>query len=114
MFSYDPSKRPTIEELKSHPWMQMGLDVKESRSRILTKLHENRSEKTATSSKDDGQSRADFNLELVKQVSAEVLDSYRFNDQTDFDITCAPDAVFEALETWNADINENQAKIEKN
>jgi len=66
MFSYDPSKRPTIEELKSHPWMQMGLDVKESRSRILTKLHENRSEKTATSSKDDGQSRADFNLELVK------------------------------------------------
>jgi|TARA_B110000305_G_C19129878_1_gene488382 hypothetical protein len=47
-------------------------------------------------------------------VSVEVLGSYRFNDQTDFDITCAPDTVFEALESWNADINDSQAKIEKN
>ena len=28
MLSYDPSKRPTIEELKSHPWMQESIVMK--------------------------------------------------------------------------------------
>ena len=38
--------------------MLKGVDVKESRSRIMGKVVDNRSEKTATSSKDDGQSRS--------------------------------------------------------
>jgi serine/threonine protein kinase len=28
MFSYDGSKRPTVEQLKSHPWMQKPFDMK--------------------------------------------------------------------------------------
>lgn len=28
MFSYDPKLRPSVEELKSHPWMQKPCDLK--------------------------------------------------------------------------------------
>lgn len=28
MFSYDGSARPTIDELKEHPWVKIGLDIK--------------------------------------------------------------------------------------
>ena len=35
MFSYDGSKRPTVEELKSHPWMQMKLIISYPSSQIL-------------------------------------------------------------------------------
>jgi serine/threonine protein kinase len=38
MFSYDGSKRPTVEELKSHPWMLKPIDMKTSRANILEKL----------------------------------------------------------------------------
>ena len=60
--------------------MLKGVDVKESRSRIMGKVVDNRSEKTATSSKDDGQSRGDFGLELVRQVSADAFNLYKLND----------------------------------
>jgi len=50
MFSYDGSKRPTVEELKSHPWMTKGHDIKGIRSDLMERLSEIRSEKTAASS----------------------------------------------------------------
>lgn len=36
MFSYDPTKRPTVEQLKNHPWMQMNLDIKGSKDKLLS------------------------------------------------------------------------------
>lgn len=50
MFSYDPSKRPTVEELRDHPWMGKTYDIKGTRSTLIDKLSEMRSEKTADSS----------------------------------------------------------------
>jgi len=35
MFSYDGTKRPTVEELKNHPWMQMKMDIKGSRQNLI-------------------------------------------------------------------------------
>jgi serine/threonine protein kinase len=67
MFSFDGSKRPTVEQLKTHPWMTKPMDMKAARSNILEKLSEQRSARTADSStRDEGSSRGDAMLELVR------------------------------------------------
>jgi serine/threonine protein kinase len=50
MFSYDPTKRPTVDEIKSHPWMNMTCDIKSIRGDLIERLSASRSEKTAASS----------------------------------------------------------------
>jgi hypothetical protein len=52
MFSYDGKKRPTIEELKNHPWMQTPFSVKSVKENILEKLSEKRTAKTTDSSRE--------------------------------------------------------------
>ena len=114
MFSYDPTKRPTVDELKSHPWMNLKLDIKESRRNLQAKLHEARSQKTAdTSSRSGASVRGDNKLELVREMPS-VLDAYRFNDQTDFDIDVAPGVVWDELNTFNEDCYEGKLTIEEN
>mmetsp|Transcript_13573 Transcript_13573/g.23096 ORF Transcript_13573/g.23096 Transcript_13573/m.23096 type:complete len:210 (+) Transcript_13573:414-1043(+) len=66
IFSYDGSKRPTVEEIKSHPWMQKPFDMKKQRDLIMEKLSEVRSAKTADSSRESAKSRGDSMLELVR------------------------------------------------
>jgi len=71
MFSYDGNKRPTIAELKEHPWIKKPFSVKLTRSTIMDRLNEKRMEKnTNASSRDEEKSyRAGEMLELVRQVS---------------------------------------------
>jgi len=39
MFSYDPEKRPSLNDLKAHPWMNhAGFDFEATRQDILAKL----------------------------------------------------------------------------
>lgn len=38
MFSYDPKKRPTIEELKNHPWLKKPMSHKLTRQTLIDKL----------------------------------------------------------------------------
>ena len=52
MFSYDSSKRPTVAELKQHPWLHKPYSNKITRQNILEKLMEKRSQKTADTSRD--------------------------------------------------------------
>jgi len=44
MFSYDSSKRPTIDEIRNHPWLAGGVDMKGIRSQILEEMAERRSQ----------------------------------------------------------------------
>jgi len=71
MFSYDPKKRPTVDQIRNHPWMKKPFSTKLARQSILEKLQEKRSIKTATSSREDANSRAieDPLLEFVRQPS---------------------------------------------
>jgi hypothetical protein len=46
MFSYDGKKRPTIDEIRAHPWMQTSCNLKEIRHDILVELDDKRSNST--------------------------------------------------------------------
>lgn len=45
MVSYDAGKRPTISELKEHPWIKTPISIELIRSKIKDKLNEKRFEK---------------------------------------------------------------------
>ena len=103
IFSHDGKKRPTVEDLKKHPWMQKPFSMKDSRKLILEKLQEKRSSKTAdSSSRDENHSRGDQMLELVRQTT-ENLEVFKFNDMTDHDIDVTPGVIFEELNNFNSD-----------
>ena len=50
MINPDPVKRPTVDELRNHPWMQEPIDIKQTRDAILAKLKDNKFEKTTADS----------------------------------------------------------------
>lgn len=50
MFNYDSNKRPTVEQLKNHPWMKLPMSYKLTKHNLMEKLQEKRSTKTADSS----------------------------------------------------------------
>jgi len=68
MFSYDGNKRPTISELKEHPWIKKPFSVKLTRSTIMDKLNEKRLEKTthASSSMDEKNYRGEDMKEFIR------------------------------------------------
>jgi len=111
MFSYDGSKRPTIDEIRAHPWMQAPCDMKQIRSDLLTELSEKRSAATADTSREDVNSRGDSMLDLVKQTS--MLQYRQFNDMTDYHIDVVPGVIFDDLNTYNAEYKDGKLVIEK-
>ena len=66
MFSYNGNKRPTIAEIRAHPWMQADFDMKEAKQEILDALMAKKEKFTSESSREDASSRGDSLTELIK------------------------------------------------
>merc|ERR1719409_1040266 len=58
IFSYDGKQRPTVEEIKNHPWMKKPFSVKLQRQTIQEQLQDKRSERTAESTTRDDRPRS--------------------------------------------------------
>jgi len=115
MFSYDGTKRPTIDQLKAHPWINKPFSVKLTRSAIIDRLNEKRSEKTNHMSKDDDKNyRGGEMKELVRQASASQLEIYKFNDMVDHDIEVMPGTIWEELNMFNEDLFEGKLTLDYN
>jgi len=116
MFSYDGSKRPTIAELKEHPWIKKPFSVKLTKSFIMDKLNEKRMEKnTNASSRDEDKNyRGGDMKELVRQASESELQLYKFNDMVDHDIEVMPGQVWEELNVFNEDLFEGKLNLNFN
>ena len=113
IFSYDGKKRPTIEEIRKHPWMQKPYSVKSARQEIMENLQEKRLAKTAGSSREDNHSRGDQMLQIVRQATHH-LELFKFNDMTDHDIDVSPGLIFEELNNFNSDYFDSKLQIESN
>jgi len=46
MLNYDPEKRPSIEELQNHPWMQIPFESKKAQNAMIELIKENKSSKS--------------------------------------------------------------------
>lgn len=116
IFSYDGSKRPTLEQIKNHKWMQKPYSNKMTRQNILEKLSELRSKKTCDSSREAANSRAvdEPMLELVRQTSVKNLELFKFNDMTDHDIDVTPGTIWEDLNEFNCEYFDNKLQLEQN
>ena len=119
IFSYDGSQRPTLQQLKEHPWMQKPFSMKLARQGLLDKLQEIRSQKTSASSRDDkGSSRGgEMDCYIRAPLDAECskhLELYRFNDMMDHDIQTSPDTVWEELNQFNVEMYDSKLTLEAN
>jgi len=66
MFAYEGNNRPTLQEIKNHPWMKVSSNMDKMRGQILETLSEKRSAATADTSREDVNSRGDDCLDLIR------------------------------------------------
>lgn len=54
MLNYNPSKRPTISEIKKHPWMQetKNYDEKDTKSNLLSILYAKKTDENDNTTND--------------------------------------------------------------
>merc|ERR1719498_386596 len=83
MFSYNGKDRPTIPELRAHPWMKAGVDMKQTRHDILNELAEKRVNSTASSERQGQDARGEERLHLVRQTG---FCDMKFDDIESYDI----------------------------
>lgn len=68
LFSYDGKDRPTVAEIRNHPWMQGDINMKQIRHDILSELAEKRTQSTADSERIAGSSRGPERLYLIRET----------------------------------------------
>ncbi|CDW84892.1 protein kinase domain containing protein [Stylonychia lemnae] len=111
LFSFDPSQRPSIEEIWNHPWMndKNGLSDQESKQGIMQLIIQARDEQSQQrqkmkSSKPKGYHRgAEDELNIVSDKP--YVATYKFNNFGEFMTESKPHEVYEILNQYRAEGN---------
>lgn len=110
--------RPTLEQLRNHPWMTKQFSTKMTRQDILERLQEKRNEKSTAVTDGCTTNKAEKNsrgvLELVRETSLANLNNYKFNDMSDFDVEVDPTVIWDELNSFNSDTFNDRFSITKN
>ena len=100
MFSYNGKDRPTVAQIRAHPWMQAGVDMKQVRHDLLNEVAEKRTQSTADSERIGGSSRGPDKLHLVRQKG---FANQAFDDIIAYDInleTIKPGTIWDDIEEY--------------
>jgi len=85
MFAFEGKDRPTLDEIKNHPWMKVPINMKEVRADLLNQLAEKRAGQTDSTKNTDGMDkRGPAKLELIRKEG--YVQKRKFNDMTEFEI----------------------------
>ena len=113
MVSYDPEKRPTVDEIKNHSWFNQKIIEKDIRKNLFERLHDKRSQKTTESSRDEETCRCNSMLSLIRETkSSDLMEVYKLNDMREFDIEVNPNIVWYELQSFN--FNSYDQKLDLN
>lgn len=83
MFSYNGKDRPTVAQIRAHPWMQAGVDMKQVRHDLLNEVAEKRTQSTADSERIGATSRGPDRLHLVRETG---FANQAFDDIMSYDV----------------------------
>jgi hypothetical protein len=109
LFSYNGKDRPTVAEIRAHPWMQANVDMKQVRHDILSEIAEKRTQSTADSERVAGGSRGPELLHLIRQTG---FANQAFDDILSVDInldTIKPGTIFDDIQEY-IEVNELSEK----
>merc|ERR1712070_795487 len=122
MFSYNGNERPTIAQIREHPWMSGEKpNTEKIRSDIIEELASVRSASTNETMRDDTNCRGDDYKGMIRPVPVEDLSlNNKHANCNEFDIDVAPGVIFESLAAAAVELEEelnckiNVAVQEKN
>ena len=114
MFSYDGKKRPTIKQIREHPWMAgEKVNMDKLRLDIIGQVTEARTASTVSTTREETNCRGDDYVSMIREVdSLKDLQLVGFNDRNEFDIDVAPGVIYEDLCAWNTEVYKEAMQID--
>ena len=86
MLSYNPSKRPSIQEIRNNSWMKASFQFESTRDDILADLYEYEESQNDQTMREEQACRGDLMLDLIRETNSENLGLHKFDKVTEYDI----------------------------
>lgn len=86
MLSYNPSKRPSIQDIRNHSWMKAAFHFESTRDDIIGDLNDYEENQNEQTMREEQASRGDLMLDLIRETTEENLQLHKFDNVTEYDI----------------------------
>lgn len=86
MLTYNPSKRPSIQEIRNHSWMKSAFNFESARNDLLGDLNDFEENQIDSTMREEQACRGDLMLDLIRETNQENLQLHSFDNLTEYDI----------------------------